>query len=215
MKPRKYEQSCSVARFLDRLGSRWTLLIIRDLLIGPRRYTELLDGLGGVGNNLLSGRLQDLQAIDVIEKTHDPEQRADVYQLTDKGRALEPVILSMARWGMQYESGYKSGQRHRSDLLVVAFRAAFIPQQAEGLDLRGEFRIDDTIFTISVQAGTIATRLGPATDPAFIFATDGGTFEQMVAGELELSVALQEEKLTILGSRNDCEAMLACFQAAA
>src|SRR2546425_1991926 len=100
---RSYDQWCAVARALDILGERWTLLIIRDLLVGPKRYRDLLEGLPGIGTNLLARRLRELEGFGVIERTSLPSPaNATVYGLTDKGMALEPIIHGLGRWGFEY-----------------------------------------------------------------------------------------------------------------
>lgn len=100
---RLYHQHCGLARALDVVGQRWTLLIVRDLLLGPRRFGDLLQGLPGITTNLLSKRLQELLALGLIEKRTLPSPaRADVYALTHAGQALETPISELARWGGRY-----------------------------------------------------------------------------------------------------------------
>src|SRR2546421_2548446 len=100
---RTYKQFCPLARSLDILGERWTLLIVRNLLVGPKRYKDLLDGLPGIGTNLLAARLRELEAADIIERrVLPPPAGSAVYQLTVTGEALQPVLIAIGRWGGRF-----------------------------------------------------------------------------------------------------------------
>src|SRR5919202_4903626 len=95
-----YRQYCAVARGLDLVGERWTLLIVRDLLTGPKRYTDLLAGLPGIGTNLLATRLRELEQHGLVaRRVLPPPAGSTVYELTDVGQTLEPVVLALGRWG--------------------------------------------------------------------------------------------------------------------
>src|SRR5436305_7874524 len=101
--PRSYDQYCAVARGLDVIGDRWTLLLVRDLLLGPKRYKDLLEGLPGIGTNLLAARLRELERAEVIERhALPPPAGSTVYQLTPTGEALQPVMMSIGRWGGRF-----------------------------------------------------------------------------------------------------------------
>ncbi len=109
MEARCYHQHCGLARALDRIGERWTLLIVRDLLLGPRRYSQLLDSLLGITTNLLAKRLKSMQEAGVIERSgRGPATR---YRLTEVGAALEPAVLELARWGGRYMANPGPGDR--------------------------------------------------------------------------------------------------------
>src|SRR5262245_63048394 len=107
---RSYRQYCAVARGLDVVGERWTLLIVRDLLVGPKRYTDLLDGLPGIGTNLLAARLRELEQGGVVRRTVlPPPAGSTVYELTEVGRALEPVVMALGRWGVRFLDNPREG----------------------------------------------------------------------------------------------------------
>jgi DNA-binding HxlR family transcriptional regulator len=200
MSSRKYGQACSVSRFLDELGSRWTLLIVRDLLVGPRRFRELLANSPSMGPNLLTDRLRELQEHGIIEKVAAPGESATTYVLTEKGLALEPVVLAMARWGMSYATVDESNPgTSRPDLLVVAFRAAFVPERAKGVKEAYEFRIDDTIFYAQIDDTVLHTGLGTANHPAFILTTDSRTFDMIAAGSMDIVDAQERCLLDVSG----------------
>lgn len=103
---RSYRQHCGLAKALDAVGQRWTLLLVRELLLGPRRWSQLLDAMPGLTTNLLAKRLAELQAEGIVERVPGPERdpepgRRGCYRLTERGRALEPAILELGRWGAQ------------------------------------------------------------------------------------------------------------------
>src|SRR6266540_2990664 len=98
--PKRYEQYCPMAHALDLVGERWALLVVRELMHGPKRYTDLADSLPGIGTNILAGRLRDLEAAGVVAKrTLPPPAASRVYELTDYGRSLRPVMRELALWG--------------------------------------------------------------------------------------------------------------------
>src|SRR5437588_10026027 len=123
---RSYDQYCAVARGLDVIGDRWTLLIVRDLLLGPKRYKDLLSGLPGIGTNLLADRLKELEGAGLIERAVlPPPAGSTVYQLTERGLAMEPVMIALGRWGARF-----LGAPNKSDVMVpraylVAMRGVF------------------------------------------------------------------------------------------
>jgi len=209
MSSRNYGQACSVATFLDHLGSRWTLLIIRDLLIGPRRFKDLLEGLPGIGPNLLTARLSELSEAGIIEKQRNA--LGQVYVLTGKGLQLEPVILSMARWGLQFLRSGGDEKLNRPDLLVVAFRAAFRPEEAEDTNESYEFRIGDTTFFARVDDGRLETGLGPADHPTMIYTAAEDTFDQIVNGVLDEKDARDRGLLEVIGTEQTYQRFLRQF----
>src|SRR2546422_856724 len=108
---RSYGQYCSIARALDVVGDRWTLLIVRELLLrGACRFTDLKNGLPGVATNLLSGRLKELEEAGLISREDAPPPIATtLYDLTEDGRALEPVLKAVATWGLRYMADERPG----------------------------------------------------------------------------------------------------------
>src|SRR3954471_15527003 len=98
---RSYRQLCGLAAALDVVGERWTMLIVRDLSLGPRRYGELLEGLPGIGEGLLAQRLRHLESEALVQRTFSPDVGAVVYQLTDDGRDLWTALVPLAAWGLE------------------------------------------------------------------------------------------------------------------
>ena len=153
-----------------------------------------------MGPNFLTDRLRELQEHGIIEKVAAPGESATTYVLTETGLALEPVILAMARWGMSYASVDESDPGvSRPDLLVVAFRAAFVPERAKDVKENYEFRIDDTIFFAQIDDTVLHTGLGTANNPAFILTTDSQTFDMIAAGSMDIVDAQERCLLDVSG----------------
>jgi DNA-binding HxlR family transcriptional regulator len=124
--PRSYGQYCGITTAVELVAERWALLIIRDLLVGPRRYTDLKQGLPKIPTNILSARLKELQDAGVIGRV--PMKSCGlVYELTDYGRELEPIVLALGRWGFQSMGDPAEGDVVTAASLTMALRAAFRP----------------------------------------------------------------------------------------
>jgi DNA-binding HxlR family transcriptional regulator/putative sterol carrier protein len=189
---RSYDQYCAIARALDVLGDRWTLLIARDLLLGPKRYRDLLDGLPGIGTNLLAARLRELESAGVVvRRTLPPPAGSTVYELTDAGLALEPVMLALGRFGSRFLGPPRSTDNMRPTPFFLAMRAAFRPERADGLDESYEVRVDDRTFEVRVARGEIGTREGPATAPDVVLELDVETLSGLLFGELTPAQAMR------------------------
>ena len=129
MKKRSYGQNCALAHTSDIIGERWTLLIVRDLWVRPRRYNELLRSLKGMGTNLLASRLRQLEVDGIVElRTQDHGKPA--YQLTQRGRELEPALLGLIRWGFTLKNKNHAKYHHQDDWDILAMKAAFTPANA-------------------------------------------------------------------------------------
>ena len=166
---RSYNQFCALARTLDVLGERWTLLLVRELMLGPRRFSDLLAGLPGIAPNLLTDRLRALEAEGVIQRTTlPPPAGSRVYELTERGWRLEPALLALARWGMEPMAPPREGEERQPGWYAVALQAAFRPAQARGVEENYEFVVDGTTFHLRVQDGACDALYGPAPTRAFV-----------------------------------------------
>ena len=129
MTARRYDDPCGIARALDAVGDRWALLVVRELIFGPKRFIQLRHGLHGVSPNVLSQRLRDLEDGGIVHRdVLDPPAGVAVYELTPRGRALEPVLLELGRWGSQ-EPPAAAGELSASALLL-ALKTVFDPAAA-------------------------------------------------------------------------------------
>lgn len=214
MSKRSYNQYCAVARALDIVGERWTLLIVRELLTGPKRFKDLLEGLPGIGTNLLTVRLKDLERYGVVRRTTLPPPAASkVYELTELGRSLEMVIAALGRWGLEFLGTPDREDDLRPAWAVVAMRSALRQEAACGLQETYEFRIDEEAFHLRVKDGEVEALQGPAVGPGLI--VRGGTqdFLALVAGQLEPAEALESGEIRIEGERETlarCLDILGC-----
>ena len=155
-----YGQRCPLARALDLVGDRWTLLVVRELLLGQRRYTDLLDGLPGVGTNILAARLAALQAAGLVTKRDLPAPTAvTVYELTDAGRALAPSLRSLSEWGEEHGAPVTDEQAVRPGWILssVARRGARLPDGSSC-----ELWVGRDVFELSAANGEVAVRAAPA-----------------------------------------------------
>jgi DNA-binding HxlR family transcriptional regulator len=159
-----------VAKALDVIGERWTLLILRDLVhLGPRRYTDLLQALPGIGTNLLAGRLRQLEDAGVVRRRRLPPPAATVvYELTEMGRGLEPALIAIGRWGGQFMA-----ERQECDVFfptghISGMRAVFDPERAGDLSIDAELRVAGEPLSVSVHDGRLDARQGPADHPELI-----------------------------------------------
>lgn len=149
---RSYRQYCGVARALDLVGERWALLVVRELLLGPKRFTDLRSGLPGVSTNILSERLRRLEHAGVIARAVLPPPAASsVYELTEYGRELEPALLALGRWGARTLGPRKAGQTLCSHWLALALKGFFHREAARGVRARYEVRLDGGTFWLAVR----------------------------------------------------------------
>ncbi len=200
MSRRTYGQYCGVAHALDVIGERWTLLLIRELLTGPKRYKDLLSHLPGIGTNLLAKRLQFLEEEGLVERSLlPPPASTEAYVLTEHGRALEPVLLDLARWGYRTMPRPDDQTVHFAAWSVLAMKAVFRPERAGGLNDAYEYRVDGDVFHARIKDGALTTGQGPLPDPDFVLETDGPTFLALVSGGTTAAEASRAGTLRITG----------------
>src|SRR5215208_4586344 len=195
MAKRSYDQFCPAARALDVLGERWTLLIIRELLLGPKRYTDLVAGLPGIGPNVLADRLRHLQTAGVVERSSLPPPAASmVYELTPLGRGLRPVVLSLMSWGLHFLGTPKPGESSKPGWLLQLLEAAADHEAARGVHESYQFCVDGTVLHVDVADGRVEAHEGPAADPALVSTTDFDTFLALGARSIAPSEAVADER---------------------
>ena len=207
---RNYKQFCALARALDRLGERWTLLIVRNLLLGPKRYSDLLEELPGITTNLLAQRLRDLERDGLVVRRAAPSPvRAHVYELGDNGRALEPALMELARWGSRFMTS-----PCEDDTLNIGWGLLSMKRRYRGgLSLVAEFRIDERCFELVFEPGYLTVNERPAARPAIVVR---GALEDFRAwlflGEKGAELR-QQWRLSVDGSDDDWAALLEAFAA--
>jgi DNA-binding HxlR family transcriptional regulator len=187
MNTRSYNQFCALASALDVVGERWTLLIIRELLPGPRRFKDLIEGLPGVSTNLLTERLKALEQEGLVcRRTLPPPAGSAVYELTASGQALEPAVLALGRWGSRRLPASLAGVAPPSlGALSLALKAFFHPSAAAGIDETYELCFGSGALQVRVQAGVLQVQHGAARQPTAVFHTDLPTFLGLFTGQLD------------------------------
>ena len=161
MAKRSYKQNCALAQATDVIGERWSLLLVRDLLVGPKRFGELQQSLRGIGTNLLSSRLRELEAAGIIERPDGREFRHH-YGLTEAGKALEAAVLSLVRWGLVYGPKNQKDYHHQDGWDLLALKALFQAKRAGDLSVRVQFKTDDFAGWMAIKNQRVRMGLGEA-----------------------------------------------------
>lgn len=181
---RRYLQFCPLAKALDVLGERWTLLIVRELLTGPKRYTDLRKGLPGLATDLLAARLRELQDAGVIDRREvPPPTPATVYELTERGFALKPALLELSRWGRPLLR--EPDADHLPDsALLLGLEVAFRPEAAGDRRETYDFDVEGLQVAVRVHDGTVDIVPGSAGDDASAtVVTDRQGFIELALGQ--------------------------------
>lgn len=153
---RSYGDLCGIARALDIVGERWALLIVRELLFGPKRFADLVRGLSGISQNVLTQRLRDLEQGGVLTRRRPlPPAAGVVYELTKRGRGLEPVLLALGRWGSPLERGPESSTELSPDALLVALRTTFDETRTQGLRNTVRLQLPGDAFRVTVDGAEL------------------------------------------------------------
>lgn len=202
MAARNYGQHCGMVTALELVGERWALLIVRDLLVGARRYTDLKTGLPRVPSNILSTRLKELQEAGVVRRV--PLARCGiVYELTELGRGLEDVVLALGRWGFQSMSDPAEGDVVTRDSMTIAFRTAFRPDVAvEHPATRYEVRLGEIVLVLDVSGASLTvTQDGTPADvdrQADLSLTTGPGLRTIISGETSPEAALRDGTVEVV-----------------
>lgn len=209
---RRYGQYCPVARSLDLLGERWTLLVVRNLMMGPLRYTDLRDELPGVATDLLTSRLRTLEEAGYVARRRLPRPAsATVYELTDAGQRLALVVLELARVGLMQLGAPADDEDVSADAVVLSLRASFRPDVAGDAQERYQLDLDGDQFAVTVHPGWAETARGPAHDPGMTLTASARTFAQLISRATDLESALKGGAVEIEGRKRDAARFLAIF----
>jgi DNA-binding HxlR family transcriptional regulator len=205
---RSYGQYCGVTTAVELIGERWAMLIIRDLLVGPRRYTDLKQGLPKIPTNILSARLKELQEGGVVRRA--PLYRTGlVYELTPYGRQLEPIVLALGRWGFEQMGEPGPDDIVTADSLTMALRTAFRADAAATLPSADyELHVGSVALRVQVdgeslriaQLAPLAPPVGgtlPAGEPELVFAAGPG-IRHIISGELTPAEAIDQDVLAVV-----------------
>jgi len=208
---RTYGDGCSSAHALDLVGERWALLIVRDLLFGPKRFTDLQAGLAHGSPNVLTQRLRELEEAGVVRRRRlPPPASANVYELTEWGAELEPILLGLQRWG----AGSPALPHDRPvgcDAAMLALKNTFDAGTAHDVSVTAEVRFATDSFRLSVDHGTIDIARGQAQDPDLVVETDPDTLESLAFAGLSVPAAERAGRLAVRGDREALPRLLECF----
>lgn len=209
---RTYADRCGIARTLDVIGERWALLVVRELLLGPKRFTDLRAGLPHASSNILSERLRDLEHGGVIQRRKLPPPAASsVYELTEWGRELEPIVTKLGAWGARSPIPPDS-QEIGPDSVILALRSLFDEEAAGELTATYELRIGESRFRVEIADGRLELGRGAAGDPAAaVTLADAPTLAAILAGQLPLDEALAAGAAQLEGSKQAAKRFLRLF----
>jgi DNA-binding HxlR family transcriptional regulator len=206
---RSYDDACAAAHALDLIGERWALLVVRELLLGPKRFSDLRTGLPHAGPNRLSQRLRDLELSGIVRRRKlGPPARSWVYELTDWGRQLQPVLIHLGRWGRL--SPFRDLDADISvDALMLALYGDFDPEASDGLTATCTLVFGDDHVTVRVVDGRIdITRDEPPTPDATV-TTDTKAFAAVLTRKRTLEEAVHAGDVTVSGDVTAVERLLA------
>jgi DNA-binding HxlR family transcriptional regulator len=207
---RSYGDPCGVARGLDLVGERWALLIVRELLFGPRRFTDLRSGLPGASPNVLSQRLDDLEAAGVVQRRKlAPPAASWVYDLTDWGRELEDVLIGLGRWGSR--APLMPAAELSARALLLALKTTFDPAAAGQWRVVIELRLGDERFSAGVESGRIALAAGGAERPDAVIEASAPALRDLVFGGRPPGAAERSGDLLLAGDRQAAVRFLGLF----
>jgi DNA-binding HxlR family transcriptional regulator len=208
---RTYGDLCGIARALDVIGERWALLVVRELILGPKRFTDLRTGLPHVGPDVLAQRLRELEAAGVLRRrTLPPPAASRVYELTDRGRALEPVLLELGRWGSA--APVPAGNpRLGVDSTMIALRTVFDARAAGDIAATYELRLHDQVFRARVAEGRLELERGGAREADATIACDPMTLGAMLWQGYALADAERAGTAVVEGDRRAAARFLKLF----
>src|SRR5215204_7409407 len=208
---RTYCDGCAAAHALDLVGKRWALLVIRELLLGPKRFTDLRAGLPNVSPNVLAQRLRELERAGVVWRRKLPPPAASrVYELTDWGLELEPVITQLGRWGARSPSRPRDAALG-VDSLILSLRTMFDPRAAGDLKASYELRLGEDRFRVVVNDGCFEIVRGVADRPDATIETGSATLATLVYEGCDLGEALRSGDVKVEGEETAVTRFLTLF----
>ena len=199
MNKRAYRQYCGFARALEVVGERWALLVIRDLLVGPKRFTDLHRGLPGIPTNVLTARLKELEGAGIVRRRVLPRpERSVVYELTPYGAELDDVVIRLGRWGAKTLGDPRPDEIVTPDSLITALRTTFQPDAARGVHAGFELRAGPIVIHARVDDGALDAGEGPL--PGAGIAIDAGPgMRALMAREVTPPEALANGSIGVSG----------------
>jgi DNA-binding HxlR family transcriptional regulator/putative sterol carrier protein len=201
MKSRSYNQYCGLAYALDIVGERWTLLIVRELIAGPRRFKDLTEGLPDISTNLLAERLRSLEQQGILNRrVLPPPAGSTVYELTAVGQALETAVLELGKWGSRFVPPSMDGVTVLGlNSYALTLKTFFRPEQAQGVHETYELHIGNEVLQVQIAAGAIRVQQGTALPADAVFHTDIATYLGLLLGQIQPDAAIAEGLMRVEG----------------
>jgi DNA-binding HxlR family transcriptional regulator len=208
---RSYNEACGIPRALDRIGERWALMVVRELVLGPKRFTDIKHGLPHASPNVLAQRLKELEQSGVVRKRKlPPPASVQVYELTEWGGELNRVLLELGRWGAR--APMNAGEPAMSfDAHLLSLLTLFDPARAGDFHARLELRLGDEVFRAEVGHGRLDIRRGTSLEPDAVVESDAGTLLALSHGRRELDDALAAEDIRIRGDQQAVRRFITLF----
>ena len=202
MANRAYGQYCGFARALEILGERWALLIVRDLFVGPRRFSDLQRGLGAIPSNILTARLKELEESGVIARRALPRSEGGsvVYELTRDGLELERAVIELSRWGAKRLGEFRPDEMITEESMVMALRTTFRSEAAKGVNATYELQLGPIALHAVVKNGRVTVAKGAAKKPDVIIEA-GPAVRALMAGEISPAEAIKTKVVNVRGDR--------------
>ena len=217
MTRRTYKQDCPLANALDLVGERWTLLIIRNLFLGPKRFSDLVRGLPGLGTNILTARLKKLEENGLIQSRFLPPPAASsVYELTPYGRSLEDVMIALALWGAQSLGAPKAGQVFSTEAVALMLYMLFTPAVTSNLSGIFEVKIESELFNanfwVKVHDTFITVEQEAPGTPNLTLHADLITLGSLATSHVSYKEAVAKDLLHLDGSEAEIASFLASYR---
>jgi DNA-binding HxlR family transcriptional regulator/putative sterol carrier protein len=199
MAKRSYGQFCGVAHAVDLVGERWTLLIVRDLLVSPKRFTDLKVGLPRIPTNVLSARLKELEGAGVVHRRVLPRPDGSVvYELTEYGQELEDIVLALGRWGARTLGEPEPHDVVTADSMIMAMRSTFRKQAAHGPAVGYELHVGEIVIHTRIDNGQLEVAEGPLPKADLVIET-GPAIKSLITGEISPADAIADGTVRITG----------------
>ena len=212
MSRRTYGQNCGLAIALDLLGERWTMLVIREVALGPKRFGELAGMLPGIGTNILAARLKLLEDHDVVRRARPSGSAgATAYELTARGRQLEPMLDGLALWGFPLLAGGTEERETRASWVALSMRGVYERDPDPDLRVVAEFSVADEVLHVDVVGEHAHVRHGPATRSDVRVTTDLPTFLDLAERSITLASVGGADRLEIEGDARLLDRLLSRF----
>lgn len=210
--PRTYAQLCGIATALDLIGDRWAPLVVRDLLVGPLRFGDLVDGLPGIGTNTLAARLKHLEASGVVQRRLLPlPDRGTVYELTAYGRELEPILLALGRWGAKSMGRLPADAASRSRWLLTAMLAFHDESRRIARPTTWELRLTDGPFTVEADGTSLTVSAGRPAHADLVVTTEDAQLYRLLTHQLDAATAVATGAVSLDGDASALPLLIDLF----